>query len=343
MVNKNFNYSKRTTFLMKKFNIRIIFLLAPLFLLWTCSEYFYRNIPNNYTLKKQYIEQHSNYIEVLLFGNSHCFYGLNPKYFSKKTFNFSNSSQTIYFDKLLFDQYFDKLPQLKQVVFCIEYMNLSQKDNTKDDVWLKYYYQQYMNLEVPIVSMFDLRKHSLSLTQSLFKTSASIFRYYENKTLINCNPDGWSFNHKKINSTPPEKNAKQRASIHEDGSINFLKNLERIRAIIDVCEKRNIQLVIISMPQSKSYTSYLNKEKLQLIFSNCKNLENFNKNSVYYLNLFKDNRFIDEDFFDADHLNDNGAKKCSQILNEFLNKITVEPKDQNTNVNQHSTRNYLRH
>ena len=311
---------------MRKFNVKNLFLLVPFFLLWIYSEYFYRSVPNNYTLKKQYIEQHSSEIEVLLFGNSHCFYGLNPDYFSKETFNFSNSSQTIYFDKLLFDQYFDRLPQLKQVVFCIEYMNLSQKDNTKDNFRLKYYYQQYMNLDVPIVSMFDLKKYSLSLTQSLFKTSILIFRYHETKTLINCNPNGWGFNHKKINSTPPEKNAKQRASIHEDGSINFLVNLERIRAIIDACKKINIKLIILSMPQSKSYTSYLNKKKLQFIFNNCKDLENSNKNNVHYLNLFKDNRFIDEDFFDADHLNDRGAKKCSQILNEFLNKITVEPK-----------------
>ena len=311
---------------MRKFNIKIFFLLVPFFLLWTYSEYFYRSVPNSYTLKKQYIEKHSSEIEVLLFGNSHCFYGLNPDYFSKETFNFSNSSQTIYFDKLLFDKYFDSLPHLKQVVFCVEYMNLSQKDNTKEDFWRKYYYQQYMNLEVPLISKFDLKKYSLSLTKSLSTTSALIFRYYETKTLINCNPNGWGFTRKKVDRIPPEKNAKQIASSHEDGSINFSKNIERIKAIIDACKKRDIQVIILSMPQSKPYTSYLNKEKLQLIFNYCKDLENSNKNNVFYLNLFKDDRFIDEDFSDADHLNDNGAKKCSQILNKFLNKITVEPK-----------------
>ncbi len=41
-------------------------------------------------------------------------------------------------------------------------------------------------------------------------------------------------------------------------------------------------------------------------------------NNVQYLNLFKDDRFVEDDFFDADHLETEGAAKLTKILNEYI-------------------------
>jgi hypothetical protein len=38
------------------------------------------------------------------------------------------------------------------------------------------------------------------------------------------------------------------------------------------------------------------------------------------MNLWQDERFTDEDFYNSDHLNANGAKKFSSLLNEELKK-----------------------
>lgn len=306
---------------MRSLKLKLIVFLSPLVLLFGITEFFYRITPNNYSVKKQYITNHSKDIEVVLFGDSHCFYGLNPIYFSKNTFNFSNVSQTIYFDKLLLEKYLDKLPELKQVIFCIEYTNLSQEDNTGDDVIRKYYYQHFMELEVPLISKFDPKQYSLTLTQSFDRTLDLYTRYFKTGTISDCNSNGWGNNYKKENRIPPIEVAELRAKIQEDGLINFDINTNRIKQIISECKQRNIQVFIVSMPQTNLFESYLNQKKLQKIIFTCSKFEKDNKENVHYLNLFNDKRFVDEDFFDADHLNDIGSIKCSKIVNKFINEF----------------------
>ena len=40
--------------------------------------------------------------------------------------------------------------------------------------------------------------------------------------------------------------------------------------------------------------------------------------NVNYYNFLKDNRFESNDFFDADHLSDQGAKKLTLILQDIV-------------------------
>lgn len=296
---------------------KVFIFLIPIFLAWVFVEYFYQTVPNNYTSKHENINKNINEIEVLLFGSSHCLYGLNPEFFSKNTFNLSGISQTIYFDKLLLEKYIDRLPKLKQVVFCVEYTNLSQKDNTQEDVFRKYYYERFMDLDVPIVSDYDPKKYSLALTRSLGASLDLMSKYYKKGTILNCDAKGWGNDYKKERRISPDIVAKERVAAHEDGSIDFTLNKKRINYLIQECKKRNIEVLIVSMPVSKAYSENLNKEKLQLIFDTCEELETSNLDNVYYLNLFDERRFVDEDFFDADHLNEIGAEKCSKIVNTF--------------------------
>ena len=90
--------------------------LLPIMIFIGFVEYFYRIMPNNYSVKNSNIIRQHSKIETLLLGDSHCFYGLNPYYFKKKTFNLSNVSQTLYFDQLLFEKYYNNLPNLHYLV-----------------------------------------------------------------------------------------------------------------------------------------------------------------------------------------------------------------------------------
>lgn len=297
----------------------MIFLL-PLIAGWAIIEVFYRNVSNNYTIKHDYISAHRKEIEVLLFGDSHCMYGLNPTYFKSNTFNISNVSQTIFFDKLLFDQYISQLPKLKQVVFCIEYTNLSQADDTQDDVFRKYYYAHFMRLHVPTISRFDPGAFSVAFAQDFSITKSLLKKYIKTGKVNQCDANGWGNDYKRENRVAPELVAKHRAAIQEDGSLDFAKNLQRVQQMIDSCKRRNIQVLIVSMPQTKVFEIYLNPDKLKKIVYSCEELARHNPN-VSYLNLFADHRFTDEDFYDADHLNDSGAVKCSKIVNASLEQM----------------------
>lgn len=306
---------------MKKFCSKTLFFLLPLLILGGFCEYFYRTIPNNYSVKNEYVTKNASKIETLLFGDSHCFYGLNPIYFKKKTFNLSNVSQTIYFDKLLLEQNINKLPKLRYVVLCIEYTNLSQKDNSQEDIWRKYYYQSFMHLQVPLIKWYDFNQYFLCTIQKPSYTFKLIKKKFQDGFIADCDSNGWGTNYKKKDRIEPKLVAKERAKQQEDGSIDFKVNGKKINSIIVSCKKKNIKVIIVSMPQTHLYTSYLNKKKLNLIFKTCQNFQNQNLNNVYYLNLFNNNNFQEIDFYDSDHLNEYGAKKCSKIVDDFINKL----------------------
>ena len=116
-----------------------------------CIEVFYRFVPNNYTQKASEVKKNYD-SEVLVLGNSHAFYGINPDDFSMKTYNFSNISQSLYFDELLLKKHLENFPNLKYVVLTVDYFSLSQIDNSSEDIYRKYYYEQYMDLDVPLIS-----------------------------------------------------------------------------------------------------------------------------------------------------------------------------------------------
>ncbi|NHM06113.1 hypothetical protein G4D82_02670 [Flavobacterium sp. CYK-4] len=230
-------------------------------------------------------------------------------------------SQTIFFDQLLFEKNIPQLPRLKQVVFCIEYTNLSQVDDTGDDPWRKFYYQRFMGLQVPTISVFDPRQYSLALVQNFVRFKKILYRYLQEGTIVDCDASGWGTNYKKQNRTDPNKVAQERALVQEDGLMDFTLNKNRIQAIINRCKEEKLQILIVSMPQTQVYGRYLNPKKLLAIQKACFEFQQKNLGTAYYLNLFNDARFSDDDFYDADHLNDVGATKCSRIVNENLSAM----------------------
>ena len=57
-----------------------------------------RNIPNDYKLKKSYLDENSNKIENIFLGSSHTYYGIRPEIIIGNSFNASHISQGIYCD-----------------------------------------------------------------------------------------------------------------------------------------------------------------------------------------------------------------------------------------------------
>lgn len=302
---------------MKKIIYQTVVYLLPILLLLLSIELLYQIVPNNYTLKNKNVQKSYADTKVLIFGNSHTFYGLNPKYFDKPTFNFSNISQSLYFDQLLFDKHIDKFKSLQYIILNVEYTSLSQVDNTEEDIWRKYYYKEYMDLEVPIIANFDPKVYFLSSTRSFSTNLKLIKRFISEGTLVDCDEKGFGINYVKENrQLNIDKIALFTVKKHEDNSLDFSKNISKIQSIINKCNQKKIKVIIVTMPTSKEYSSGVNQLKLKKIINTCSSFKN-----VCYLNLFKDSRFTNDDFYDADHLHNDGAKKCSVIINHFISKI----------------------
>lgn len=303
---------------MKKLLTHISLFLIPIVVVWMLAEVFYRSVPNNYTYKYEQISNNMDDIEVLVLGDSHTFFGINPEWLSLKTYNLSNVSQTIYFDKLLFEKHIDHLPHLKYLIISVEYTTLSQADNTQEDIWRKYFYEAQMDLKVPLIAWYDPKKYSLALTRKFDKTFKTFLDYQREGSLIGCDEKGWGNTYlSTVDSLEMAYLSKVVARKHEDGSMDFKQNTERIQNMITFCEQKNIQVLLVNMPVYPDYLDRLNPEKLLKIDKTCDDLAKTNPN-VTRVNLSRDSRFQLQDFHDADHLNAQGAKKCSLLINTYL-------------------------
>ncbi|WP_396198942.1 hypothetical protein [Flavobacterium sp.] len=106
---------------MKKFWLHILKIIVPIFIFFLVLEIALQKIPNDYQLKKSYLDQNASKINTLILGSSHTYFGINPEYFSKQTFNAAYVSQTLDLDKELLHHYKDKLTNLETVIIPISY------------------------------------------------------------------------------------------------------------------------------------------------------------------------------------------------------------------------------
>lgn len=306
---------------MKKLIGKLIVFLLPIVLVFVFIECFYRVVPNNYSFKNENVQKKYDTTEILILGNSHTFYGLNPFFFDKPTFNLSNISQSLYFDQLLFEKHFNKFKKLKCVILNIEYTSLSQVKDTQEDSWRKYYYKSYMDVKVPIISKFDYGNYFVSSTRPFHKNIKLVDRYLSEGTLIDCDANGFGTNYTKekrfLNIDELAANTIKR---HEDNLLDFSENISVVESIIHQCKEKGIEVILVTMPVSRAYSKRVNRFKLDKIIKTAQLFEKRNLN-VRYLNLFTDSRFTNDDFFDADHLNTKGAEKCSLIVNALKKKM----------------------
>ncbi|MEZ4779894.1 MAG: hypothetical protein R2786_10985 [Flavobacteriaceae bacterium] len=288
--------------------------LFPVVLVTVGLEIFYQTTETNYSFKTKQITAEYKDAEILLFGNSHAFYGLDPTYFSKRTFNIANISQSLYFDELLFEKHQPNLPNLKAVVFTISYFSLSQEDNTSEDTWRKYFYHQQMDLDVPIISEFDMRNYSLALARRFNKSVALVDTFFREGTIVSCYPNGYGMQDEKDMVESKEAITPIIVKKHEDGLTDFSTNQARLERIIKKCKEENIKVFLVEMPVFKNYYEALNPKKVTKIVETLSALEASHEN-VFYYNFSQDPYFQEEDLRDADHLTNEGAKKCSVLLN----------------------------
>lgn len=303
---------------MRKLIQKVFVFLSPILLVLVFIEVFYRIVPNNYSVKNESLLEKYQETEILILGDSHTFYGLNPVFFDKPTYNLSNISQSLYFDKLLFDKHIDKFKKLKTIILNIDYTSLSQLKDTDEDIWRKYYYKYYMNLEVPIINWYDRNNYFISGTKSFSSNLKLTTRYFSDKTIVDCDKNGFGTNYtKQKRILNIEENAITTIKRHEDHLTDFTENIAVLESIIAKCKSKGIRVVLVIIPVSKNYAARVNKKKIDKIFKCTALLQKMNSN-VSCLNLFNDSRFTNDDFYDADHLHNVGAEKCSLIVAHFL-------------------------
>lgn len=299
---------------MKKFWLHLLKIILPIFIFFLVLEIALRKIPNDYQLKKSYFDKNASKINTLILGSSHTFYGVNPKYFSKQTFNAAYVSQTLDLDEKLLHQYQNKLTNLKTVIIPISYFSLFETLETDVEKWRLKNYILYYGFE----NKYHFTANFETLNHDILLNIKNVVKHYAfNKSFITSSDLGWGTN---FSSKERKKfEGKFTAKKHTVKNYKlFQSNIKSLQKIIQLCKKKKVRILFITTPTHVSYFKNLNKKQISLTVTSINELVQKNANCDY-INLLNADKFITSDFHDADHLNEIGAKKLSLLLDKKIN------------------------
>lgn len=300
---------------MKNFIIKLILtFILPLILLLCALEWALRSIPSDYAFKDEMLSEKCAEVQLLSFGSSHGHYGIRPDCFHLSAFNMAMPSQSIKYDYFLFYKYVDKCPKLSYVILPVSYFSLVNELEDGAGWAHAKGYSIYMGYEgnkfSPIFNLELINKEKyLGLIKCIGKPL----------TFVTCDSLGWGnkreWGNQKPNCTSLASNTVQYHSENIGASIET--NVGRLVDIIKTCAERDIKVILLTTPTHESYYSLLDSAHLALTVQTCERLDADFSNTTY-LNLLKDSSFVDEDFYDPDHLNTIGAAKLTKMLDEYI-------------------------
>ena len=307
---------------MNRFLKYLLLFFIPVFVGLAVVERLFRQIPNDYSYKNEWLSNNAGSIRVLNMGSSHAFFGIEPSLFSCKAFNAAHVSQSIKYDHFIFSKFVNEMDSLEVLVLPVSYGSFLGfgPENGIEDWRVKYYsiyygckyhrFEPKYNLEVYNGLQFD-------------KVWNSILCKADHRT---CNELGFGTTYKLENRPEDWKErgttAAKRHTRRKIDSIIMEKNIRLVEEIVDKCVEKKAQVIILTTPTFLTYRENLNREQLKLMEDCCNSfVEQYD--NVCYLNLLADERFCEDDFFDADHLNEFGAAKLTKILQQTIDTLGI--------------------
>ncbi|MGJ5642329.1 hypothetical protein [Formosa sp. S-31] len=301
---------------MKRFIIFVISFLIPILLLGVVLEVFIRKIPNDYISKADYLNKNANTIETLILGSSHALYGVNPDYLNGIAYNASFVSQTPDLDLAILKQYESEFQSLKNVVIRLSYATLFEKLSDTSEDWRLKDYNLYFNLKQDYKFKYNSELLSVKLKTNLKR----LYNYYIlEESEQNISEHGWGINSGLKPPNDLDEAGKKAAIRHTADDFEWYKeNTMIFEEIAEFCQQGNIKLIVVTFPTISAYGANMKKDQFEKTLEYGKFLETEYSNCRYY-NFLNHPIFETEDFFDGDHLNAQGAKKMTDLINTVLN------------------------
>lgn len=256
---------------MKRFlqDIELFSVVALLF--FGALEWIAESIPNSYTYKREYIEQHGSQIETLILGSSNAYDGLNPSVLPN-AFNLANSSQTLEDDYRLLAKYIDSMDSLQTVIVGLGYHSLgaTTEDNRRT------YYTIYMDL----YPRWPISKYSFEVCNPEMLVK-KIIKYAVSRDVTRCDSLGQRVGHtlETAQSGAEWWNKDVEAMVENDRleiencRLEIEENTRYLHAIVDLCNAHNVKPVIVQMPVREEYKKLLPEEQVALMDEVLRSLE----------------------------------------------------------------------
>lgn len=301
-----------------KILLKIFYFFLPIILLLGFVEYQLRShhFTSSYAAKKYYLEQQLDSIETLILGSSESFNGIDPKYFSSKTFNLANVSQTLFYDKALTLKYVNQIPKLKNVIINISYFSFFYQLHDIKEKWRDDYYKLYFDIKFSDDKNFTINQYAYLAVYQLKHSIELAFNNFNDEPAATILRNGYQpRNNKELIN---DSTGLARVTIHNNEIFaNRRKQIEEdLEDFVMQLKQKNIKVVFITTPVYTTYSKFCNPKIIEQNSNFINQLTS--KYQCKYYNYFTDTSFKQSDFFDNDHLNNNGAKKLSIRLNNEM-------------------------
>lgn len=275
-------------------------------------------IPNSYTYKRDYMEQHGADIRTLILGSSNAYDGLNPCVLPQ-AFNLANSSQTLEDDYRLLAKYIDSLDSLQTVIVGLGYHSLgaTTEDNRRT------YYTIYMDL----YPRWPICKYSFEVCNPKMLVK-KIIKYTVSRDVTRCDSLGQRVGHtKEAAESGTEWWNKDVYELVENDKLDIINhkleisnNICYLNAIVDLCNTHNVQPVIVLMPVMEEYKRLLPEEQVDLYKDISQSF-----NSVAICIDASEWEIPDDGWYNATHL-------TKQPSEEFTNELYINITHQTSNI-----------
>ena len=288
--------------------------LLPLLLLATATELYVRSLPNSYRIKRQMMERMEDSVETIILGNSHAYSGIRPELLPDCAVNLANVSQTLDVDLLLLEHYAPRCPRLRHVLLTLDNSNLFDLPMQQTDEWFRCgYYRRYMHL-----GPYYRPRYWLELFH--FQSARGKMEKWLQQRHPDCTPLGWDTDNSLDQRNQEEWNTTQVERVLNRHTCSVweqaFENQRILLRIADYCRDHRLQLTLIAPPVYRAYSYGIPRR--QRDFINQARQLCTETASARVLDFVCDSTYLDDDFFDPDHLTHEGAAKFTLQLADSL-------------------------
>lgn len=299
---------------MNRFLKKFLIFALPVIFLCLFLEFSLRRVPNDYSKKCKYLNEYAPKINTLFLGNSHTFYGIDPTYLKQNSFNASHISQSLDIDHAILYKYENNWDSLKNIVIPIDYFSFYSNLSTGVEYWRVRNYNLYYDIH----EFGDWSTNTELIGNFKFGLSKFLHFYVQKQNLITATNLGWGTGYSFEKRQNLIQTGQEAAKRHlKENNLSFESNVKYLNSIIEFAQKRNINVLLFTSPAYKTYTNLLDTAQLNETLKTIALITSKNKNVRYY-NLMNDTSFMERDFYDADHLNEFGAKKLTLKMESLL-------------------------
>ena len=281
----------------------------PIAILAIGLEFYVESIPNSYTYKRQYMEQHAAEIQTLVLGSSYAYDGIDAEVLPN-AFNLANSSQCFEDDYRLLQRYIVDMDSLQTVILPLSYSSLQMVSSSNR----RGYYTIYMDLypRWPI-SKYSFECYNLELM------TKKIIKHTLREDVVRCDSLGQRIGHtldsRHVDWQDTEALVANDRFVGPAAMPYVEENTYRLRRIALECQVSGVEFYLVKMPALQDYRDAMPPEQVEAMNQALESIAS-KFDCVRVLNY--QDWGTDADFWNATHLNTDGARRFTTEIGKKL-------------------------